>query len=174
MIQNQIYYKCNNMFQYHRIMKVCYFQNQVLIENKCVWRNLDLTQKFKFFKYQFQRDKLLGFIHQGLYKGQKQTWMNIGRLLICFNKLHNTQMTNILLILYDLEIKNNQIIQKDRSIQNLHGVLEKEQKFKTKLQVKKHENNEVLVELQIVRQNNNNMEKHNKDLEKIRMKIDSL
>jgi hypothetical protein len=56
----------------------------------------------------------------------------------------------------------------------LHGVLEKEQKFKTKLQVKKHENNEVLVELQIVRQNNNNMEKHNKDLEKIRMKIDSL
>jgi hypothetical protein len=36
-------------------------------------------------------------------------------------------MTNILLRLSDLEIKNNQIIEeKDISIQNLHGALEKE------------------------------------------------
>jgi hypothetical protein len=53
-------------------------------------------------------------------------------------------MTNILLILSNLEIKNNQIIEKDKSIQNLHKVLEKEQKHKAKLQFKKHENNEVL------------------------------
>jgi hypothetical protein len=53
-------------------------------------------------------------------------------------------MTNILLILSDAKIKTNQIIKKDRSIQNLHKVLEKEQKHKAKLQVKKHENNEVL------------------------------
>jgi hypothetical protein len=36
-------------------------------------------------------------------------------------------MTNILLRLFDLEIKNKQIIEeKDKSIQNLQGALEKE------------------------------------------------
>jgi hypothetical protein len=40
---------------------------------------------------------------------------------------YSVQMTNILLRLFDLEIKNNQIIEeKDRSVQNLHGALEKE------------------------------------------------
>ncbi len=40
---------------------------------------------------------------------------------------YSVQMTNILLRLSDLEIKNNQIIEeKDRSVQNLHGALEKE------------------------------------------------
>jgi hypothetical protein len=43
-------------------------------------------------------------------------------------------MTNILLIFFDLEIKNKQIIEeKDRSVQNLQGALEKEQKLKAKL-----------------------------------------
>jgi len=40
---------------------------------------------------------------------------------------YSVQMTNILLRLSDLEIKNNQIMEeKDRSVQNLHGALEKE------------------------------------------------
>jgi len=44
---------------------------------------------------------------------------------------YNVHMTNILLRLFDLEIKNKQIIKKkDRSIQNLQGALEKEQKLK--------------------------------------------
>jgi hypothetical protein len=61
---------------------------------------------------------------------------------------YNTQMTNIMLIFFDLEIKNKQITQeKDRFVQNLQRALEKEQKLKVELQVKKHENNEVLIEL---------------------------
>jgi hypothetical protein len=43
-------------------------------------------------------------------------------------------MTNILLRLFNLEIMNKQIIEeKGRSIQNLQGTLEKEQKLKAKL-----------------------------------------
>jgi len=78
-------------------------------------------------------------------------------------------MTNIMLRLFDLEIKNKQIIEKinEISIQKLQRALEKEQKLKVKLQVKKHKNNEILVELQIVKQNINNMGKHNKNLGKI-------
>jgi hypothetical protein len=85
-------------------------------------------------------------------------------------------MTNILLKLFYLEIKNKHIIkEKDKSIQNLQGVLEKEQKFKAELQVKKNENNEVLAKPQITRQKINNMEKHmNKDLENIRVDRGSL
>ncbi len=58
---------------------------------------------------------------------------------------YSVQMTNILLRLSDLEIKNKKIIEKDKSIQNLQGVLEKEQKFKVKLQDKNSENSKVLV-----------------------------
>jgi hypothetical protein len=57
-------------------------------------------------------------------------------------------MTNTLLILFNLEIKNKQIMkEQDRSIQNLQGVLEKEQKFKAKLYDRNNENSQVLVEL---------------------------
>ncbi len=62
--------------------------------------------------------------------------------------MYSTQMTNILLILFDPKIKNKQIIEeKDIFVQNVQGPLEKEKKFNAKLQVKKHENNEVLEEL---------------------------
>ncbi len=48
---------------------------------------------------------------------------------------YNVQMTNIFLKLFYLDIKNKQTIEeKDRSIQNLQGALEKEQKFKIELQ----------------------------------------
>jgi hypothetical protein len=57
-------------------------------------------------------------------------------------------MTNIVLRLFDMEIINKQIIEKNKKyIQNLQGALEKEQKLKAKLQVMTNENNEVLVEL---------------------------
>ncbi len=56
--------------------------------------------------------------------------------------------------------------EKDKYVQNLQGTLEKEQKLIVELQVKQNENNEVLAQLQIVRQKINNMEKHNKDLRK--------
>jgi hypothetical protein len=47
---------------------------------------------------------------------------------------YNVQMIIIFLILFDLEIKNEQIIEeKDGYVQNLQGALEKEQKFKVKL-----------------------------------------
>ncbi len=50
-------------------------------------------------------------------------------------------MTNILLRISNLEIMNKQIInEKDRSVQNLQGPLEKEQKFKAKLQDRNNEN----------------------------------
>jgi len=52
--------------------------------------------------------------------------------------------------------------------------MEKEQKFKAELLVRKNEINEVLVELQITRQKINNMEKLNKDLKNIRMERDFL
>jgi hypothetical protein len=43
-------------------------------------------------------------------------------------------MTNILFRLFDLEIKNEQIIEeKDRYVQNMQGALEKEQKLKAEL-----------------------------------------
>ncbi len=42
-------------------------------------------------------------------------------------------MTNILLKLSNLEIKNKQIIEKDKFVQNLQGALEKEQKLKVEL-----------------------------------------
>jgi hypothetical protein len=50
-------------------------------------------------------------------------------------------MINILLRLFDLEIKDKQIIkEKDRCVQDLQGALEKEQKLKAKLQDKINEN----------------------------------
>ncbi len=50
-------------------------------------------------------------------------------------------MTNILLRLFDLEIKNKQIIEeKDGYVQNLQGALEKEQKLKVKLHDRNDEN----------------------------------
>jgi hypothetical protein len=52
--------------------------------------------------------------------------------------------------------------------------LEKEQKFKVELQVRKNENNGVLAKLQITRENINNMEKHNKDMENMKIDKDSL
>ncbi len=80
---------------------------------------------------------------------------------------YSVQMTNILLRFFDLEIINKQVIEeKDRSIQNLQGALEKGQKFKAKLQVRKNENNEVLVELQTTRQNVNNKDLNNIIIEK--------
>jgi hypothetical protein len=51
--------------------------------------------------------------------------------------------------------------------------LEKEQKFKEKLQDRNNENSHVLVELQTTRQKIY-MEKHSKDLENIKMESDSL
>jgi hypothetical protein len=53
----------------------------------------------------------------------------------------------------------------------LQGALEKKQKLRAKLHKKQAENNEILVELQIARQNINNMEKHNKDLEMTKIVI---
>ncbi len=64
--------------------------------------------------------------------------------------IYNTQMMNIMFKLFEMEIKNKQIIEeKDKFVQNLKGALEKEQKLKVELHVKHDENNEVLVELQI-------------------------
>ncbi len=84
-------------------------------------------------------------------------------------------MTNILLKLSDLEVKNKQIMKEnDKSVQNLQGALEKEQKLKVKLQVKQNENNEVLAKSQTTKQKINNMEKHNKDVKKIRVERDFL
>ncbi len=80
------------------------------------------------------------------------------------------QMTNILLRLYNMEIKNRHIKQEnDRYVQNLQGALETEQKLKTKLQDKNNENNQVLAKLHATRQNTNNMEKESKDLENIKI-----
>ncbi len=62
---------------------------------------------------------------------------------------YNVQMTNILLRISDLKIKNKQIRnEKDRFVQNLQGALEKEQKVKAKLQDRNSENSQVLVEFQ--------------------------
>ncbi len=72
---------------------------------------------------------------------------------------YSVQMTNILLRLYDLEIKNKQIIEKkDIFAQNLQGTLEKEQKLKAKLWDRNNENSQVLAKLQVAKQNINNME----------------
>ncbi len=61
---------------------------------------------------------------------------------------YNVHMTNILLRLSNMQIKNKQIIEeKDRSIQNLQGTLEKEQKLKVEFQDRNNENSKVLVEL---------------------------
>ncbi len=69
-------------------------------------------------------------------------------------------MTNILLKLSDLDIKNKQIIEeKDKFVQNLQGALEKKQKLKAQMQDRNSENNQVLAELQPTKQKINNMEK---------------
>ncbi len=84
-------------------------------------------------------------------------------------------MTNVQFRLFDLEIKKKQIIEeKDRSIQNLQGALEKEQKLKAQLQVRQSENNEVLAKLQTTKYKINNMQKHSKDLENIKVERDYL
>jgi hypothetical protein len=71
---------------------------------------------------------------------------------------YNVQMTNILLRLSNLEIKNKQIIEKkDKFVQNLQGALEKEQKLKAKLQDRNSENSKVLAKLQATRQKINNI-----------------
>ncbi len=82
---------------------------------------------------------------------------------------YNTQMTNILLKLSNLEIINKHITEeKNKFVQNMQGALE-EQNLKTKLQVKQDENNVVLVKVQMIKQNINNIENHNKDLQKIKV-----
>jgi hypothetical protein len=61
---------------------------------------------------------------------------------------YSTQMTNILVRLFDFEIKNKQITkEKDKFVQNLQGALEKGKKLIMELQVKQNENNEVLTQL---------------------------
>ncbi len=51
-------------------------------------------------------------------------------------------MTNILFSLFDLKIKNKQIIEKkDKFVQNLQGALEKKEKLKVELQDKNNKNN---------------------------------
>jgi hypothetical protein len=61
-------------------------------------------------------------------------------------------MTNILFNLFDLEIKNEQIIEEnDRFVQNLQGALEKEQKLKAKLQDRNSENSQVLAKSKATR-----------------------
>ena len=58
---------------------------------------------------------------------------------------YNVYMTNILLKLFDLDIKNKQIIEdKYKFVQNMQGALEKEQKLKSELHDKNSENNQVL------------------------------
>ncbi len=84
-------------------------------------------------------------------------------------------MTNILLRLFDLEIKNKYIIKdKDKFVQNMQGALEKEQTLNVQLQNRNSENSQVLVELQVAKQKINNKEKQNKGLQNIRMEKDSL
>jgi hypothetical protein len=79
-------------------------------------------------------------------------------------------MTNIMFKLSNLEIINKHITEeKNKFVQNLQGALEKEWKLKVELQVKKDENNEVFVKLQTTRRKINNMEKHDKDLKKIKV-----
>jgi hypothetical protein len=60
---------------------------------------------------------------------------------------YNVQMNFYFFRPFYLEIKNKQIVKKERSVQNLHGILEKEQKLKVELQVRNNGNNQVLVEL---------------------------
>ncbi len=77
-------------------------------------------------------------------------------------------MTNILFILFDLEIKNKQVIdEKDRSVQILQGTLEKQQNLKVKLYDMNSENSQILTEFQATIQKINNMEN-------IRIERDSL
>ncbi len=88
---------------------------------------------------------------------------------------YNVQMTNIFLRFSNLEIKNKHIIkEKDKFVQNMQGALEKEQKLKVKLQDRNSENSQILEELQVATQNINNMEKHSKDLENIKIERVSL
>ncbi len=56
----------------------------------------------------------------------------------------------------------------------MQGVLEKEQKLKEKLQSRNNENSLILAKLQATKYKINNMEKHSKDLENIRVEMDSL
>jgi ABC-type uncharacterized transport system ATPase subunit len=83
-------------------------------------------------------------------------------------------MTNILLKLFNLEINNKQIIEKDIFVRNLQRTFEKEQKLKVELQDKNNENSQVLVKLQAAKHKINNMEKQNKDLENIQIERDFL
>ncbi len=60
-------------------------------------------------------------------------------LLLCFNKQQNIMYK---WQIFYLDFLNKQIIEeKDKSIQNLQGDLEKEQKLKAKLQDRNNENN---------------------------------
>ncbi len=98
------------------------------------------------------------------------------RVIIMFQHVakYNVHMTNILLKLFDLEIKNKHIIEeKDKFVQNLQGTLE-EQKLKARLQDRNNDNSQVLAEFQTTRHKINNMEKQNKDLENIKIERDSL
>ncbi len=52
--------------------------------------------------------------------------------------------------------------------------MEKDNKLKVELYMTQDENNEVWAKLQTTRQKVNDMEKHNKDLENIRVERDSL
>ncbi len=64
----------------------------------------------------------------------------------------SVQVTNILLRLSNLEIKNQQIIEeKGKFVQDLQGALKKEQKLKAKLQNRNNENSKVLAKLQVAR-----------------------
>ncbi len=80
--QNQICLMSNNLFQYHKVMKVCYLQGQVLLQEQTFLEISGLHTKVQDLQILILANKLLNFIHQGLYKDQKQSQMNIGELLV--------------------------------------------------------------------------------------------
>ncbi len=122
------------------------------------------------------RDQIPGFHTPGFVQGVEAKLNEHRRIAIMFQQVveYDVQMTNILLRLFDLEITKQVDYRGKDYVQNLQGVLEKEQKFKAELQDRKSDNSQVLAELQVARQKINNMEKQSKDLKNIILERDSL
>jgi hypothetical protein len=119
-----------------QIMKVCYFQDQVLQQRTNIFGKIWTAHRSLGFLGISSRRQIPRFHTPKSKQGLEVNLDEHKRVATMFQHVtkYYVQMTNIRLRFSDLEIISEQIIeQNNKSIQNLQGTLAKEQKLKIKL-----------------------------------------
>jgi len=119
-----------------QIMKVCYFQDQVLQQRTNIFGEIWTAHRSLGFLGISSRRQIPRFHTPKSKQGLEVNLDEHKKVATMFQHVtkYYVQMTNIQLRFSNLEIISEQIIeQNNKSVQNLQGALEKEQKLKIKL-----------------------------------------